>query len=238
MNTIALPPKQLSTVLASYLQIPLVNSIQFDKKLKSFTMEQRGNRSSRKGLIPTLKSYYYPQGHPSLEKKRKKYQKGRVKKGSNSQVGTTVDNQICQYIKSEFKKYPKHKFAKALLEFWKEHDQVPIAAQVPVYIEKFQCITQADVITRSPDGQLWVNEIKTGYPRSGYVKKGTFNHLLEVPNTRYNQWFLQCTYTTMGLRTISGDKYKGVIIQIYEDKKKGVVVKKLKHPKWITQLLT
>lgn len=231
MNTIALPPRQLSTVLTSYLQIPLVSSIQFDKKLKRFTMEQRGNTSSRKGLISCLSHHYYPNTTRSKNKSRRK------KKGSNMKQGITVDNQICMYIKSGFEKYPKHRMARSLVEYWKENDHVPVAAQVPVYIAKFKCVTQADVITRSPDGQLWVNEIKTGYPTGGFRKKGLMKHLDNVSNTVYNQWFLQCYYTTLGIRETSGEHYKGVIIQIYDDQDKGVVVKRLKHPKWISQLI-
>lgn len=214
--------------LKEYSEIPLIKSIKYDTKLKSYTMTERGLTSKRKGLISNLKKTYYP---TYVRASNKRYSK-RAKKGSSKGQGINVENQLTMYVAK--KKAPRHRMSKAILKYWKDNNHVPIAAQVPVYVKKFKCVTQADIITRTPDGQLWMNEIKTGYPTGGFVKKGKLKNLLDVPNTIYNHYQLQAFYTTKGMQEFGLD-IKSVIIQVYDEKGK-VVVKARKPPKWTHQL--
>ena len=220
-------PVKKTISLKEYSEIPIIASIRYDPKKKSYVMTERGRESKRRGLIGNLKRTYYP----TYVRAAKKYRK-RSKKGSSEAQGVNVENQLTMYVAK--RKAPTHRMAKAVLKYWKDHGHNPIAAQVPVYIDKFKCCTQADIITQTSDGQLWMNELKTGYPTAGFTKKGTFENLLEVPNTIYNQYHLQAYYTTKGMRDM-GLNIKCVLIQVYDDKQK-VVVKSRKQPKWIQQL--
>jgi len=222
-------------VVGKYLQHRIVSTIEFDKKKKSYICTVRGCRSKKPGLHSSLRRKHYPKYKHSKRKKKTD------KKGSSIKQGKTIDNQLNAYIQK--KKRPTHRMVKQLIAHWTAIGHTPIAAQLPVYIKKLDCVTQADIVTSDVDGNLWMFEVKSGFPPGGSRKKGTLNAVPgQIANTVYNHWELQRYYTTKGLQEQGLPIHESRVIHVYDEfdknlNKKVVRVKIRIPPKWVNKYL-
>lgn len=215
--------------LKAYLESPRVASIQFvggKGKHAYYTMD--GKRYG--GIHSKLKSMYYP----NYERKKRRFSKSihRAKKASSKQLGKTIDKQIFNFVLKPDKK-PKNPLARALVEYWIQLNHSVQAAQVPVYIEDLDRVTQADVITEDQFGRLWMWEVKSGFNRS--QKQGFLLHFKEgeVPNKDSNHWELQRHFTHLGLAKSGLPLFASHVINVYQNGDASIEVKKRKVPKWI-----
>lgn len=227
-----------------YTDNRLVKSIYFDYDRISYGITINGCKQSCRGLTSTLQYRFYPTYVRSTSKSGSSHRR-RQKKGSSEQLGKIVDKHLTNYVKTQ--KRPKHKMTIAIINFIEQNmEHTIVGAQLPTYIKEFRCITQADLITIDKLNRLWMIEIKTGYPRGGYRKKG--NGMLtnipskgQIPSTVYNHWQLQCHYTAKGLKECGLPLYNSCIVQAFNERKRGepvkVTVKKLETPKWIKKYL-
>ena len=217
--------------IQTYLEHPSVKGIQFNEEKKGF---MTADGTVYRGLHSMLRFYHYPTYVHSSRTKRTQ------KKGSSKAIGARVDQQLFQYVASQYKKRPKHKMAAAILVHLKQRNQIIVAAQLPVYIDKLKCITQADIVAMDvTTGKLWLYEVKTGYPTGGHRKKGTLKGkgLSRVPNTVYNHWELQRYYTMQGMHACGLPIEYSAVLHTYIDKK-AVVVNTRAIPKWVGKYLT
>ena len=215
-------PVQIHT----YLQHRLIKGITFDRAKKGF---KTADGTVYHGLHSMLRLYHYPNYVHSSRRSRTQ------KKGSSKLQGARVDEQLFEYIKSDYKKKPKHKMAVGIALYLHENNQIPVAAQLPVFIQKLQCITQADLIALdTKTNELWVYEVKTGYPAGGFRKKGELKGISGVGNTVYNHWELQRHYTVQGIEDNGLKVDRSAVLHVYMDtKKRKLEVKARKIPKWI-----
>jgi hypothetical protein len=212
--------------IQKYLQHQLIRGITFDRAKKGF---KTADGAVYHGLHSMLRLYHYPNYVHSSRRSRTQ------KKGSSKVQGARVDQQLFEYIKSDYNKKPSHKMAVEIALFLHEKNQVAVAAQLPVFIQKLQCITQADLIALdTKTDELWVYEVKTGYPAGGYRKKGELKGIPSVANTVYNHWELQRHYTVQGMEDNGLKVDHSAVLHVYMDtKKRKLVVNARKIPKWI-----
>lgn len=224
----------LPETLISYLNHDFVKNIGFDSDRKRYFYTDKGNKTVYcGGLLSKLQSLYYP-NYPRSPKRRRFNSSNKV--GSSSKMGITVDNQLMNYV--EDKKSKKNIMTRNIIDYLEnEKKHTILASQLPVKLNKWYKITQADILTidkKTNDLYMW--EIKTGFPVGGYRKRGTFNSPFDhVACTKYNIWQLQRHFTYLGL-VENGLNIKGsFILQIYRDKTKGYIVKEIGEAKWIKQ---
>lgn len=212
--------------IQKYLGHSLIKGITFDKAKRGFTT---ADGAVYHGLHSMLKLYHYPNYVHSSRRSRTQ------KKGSSKVQGARVDEQLFNYVKSEYAKKPKHRMAAAIATSLQQRNQVIVAAQLPVFIKKLQCITQADIIALDTETDaLWLYEVKTGYPAGGHRKKGVLKGIPDVPNTVYNHWELQRHYTVQGIEDNGLKIDHSAVLHVYVDsKKKQLIVNARKIPKWI-----
>ena len=147
----ALTTKSPNKSLVEYLKHPLIQSFAFNGK--AYTI----NGKIKSGLIKRLREVYYP----LYKHKMKKHKKTKLqRKGSSIRIGKTIDKEIFNLIKNPTKSKPKNDHTKALLSYWESIGHNLQAAQVPVFIKKLNCCTQADVITQDSENRLYVWEVK------------------------------------------------------------------------------
>jgi len=72
------------------------------------------------------------------------------------------------------------------------------AVELPVYIPDLECATQIDLVTSDLNQNIYVWEIKTGFPVCKR-NSGNLNWFTSVKNTPFNHWELQRHYCAVGL---------------------------------------
>jgi hypothetical protein len=220
--------------LARHLHHPLVQGARFDKKTGKYNFIKHGRMIACGGLLRHIKRIYYKSYKDN--RSRRNYKKTNVK-GSNKRQGKTVDQQIARSIERKVQK--PHPMTRALLEHFKAKGHVLQAGQVPVELNGWSKMTQADLITRDKKtGKLWVWEIKTGMPVGFFVKQGCFKAapLKDVECTKLNIWHLQLRYTVAALQASHVQVGESRVIQIYEDKERGLVIKEHEPPEWVAKV--
>lgn len=217
-------------LLIEYLSQPHIEAVQFDNGRKCFTIDGQ----TKKGLLKTLKSIYYP----TYVRKRKQYKRKGIKvkrKASNKTEGKAVDRQLVEYVRS--KKKPRHAKARALIAYWEDECKHTIqAAQVPTIINDFNGVrvTAADVITEDSEKRLWVWEVKCGYNQ--VQRQGSLKRLKDVPNKDHSHWELQRWFTHKGLVTGGLPVFASHVINVYNEGD-CITVKKRKVPTWALKQL-
>jgi len=210
--------------LVEYFDNPHIKNLAFNGK--AYTMYGK----VRSGLIKRLKEIYYPDYRHKMKKHRKtKLQR----KGSSIRIGKSIDKEIFNLINNP-KKKPRNSHTKALVSYWESIEHTLQAAQVPVFIKKLNCCTQADVITQDKEGRLFLWEVKSGFNNS---QKQSLLRNIEavVPNCEKNHWQLQRHYTTEGLNDFGLNIEGSQIINVYGEKN-DMTVKRKKNPIWCQKL--
>lgn len=186
------------------------------------------------GLIGKARKLHYP--HHKRSTRKRKY--ATHAKGSTAKQGVSVHEQLRDSLTG---KAPRHRMARAILEYWAERGETLQACEVPVWVEQLRCATQADCITRDKHGQLVLYEIKTGYPIGGFTKQGVLRGVPGrngIPNTVMNHWQLQLRYTQLALVQSGVAIARACVLQIHDYKKKGaseteLKLKVRKQPPWV-----
>ena len=212
-----------------YLKSQFAKSFRYSKRVRGYIC----HLGHRRGIHSTLRKKYYP------TYKRSKRRKNTIKRGSSLKLGKSVDDAITKYVKNG-RKIPKRcpRMAVALINFWtKTHKHVILSTQLPVHVKLLNCYTEVDVITKAPNGELFLWEVKTGFPPGGSRKKGVLKGT-KVPNTVYNHWELQRYFTWSGLADSLQIKEKNSsVINVYEIHRPGqqvkISVEARKQPEWI-----
>jgi hypothetical protein len=224
----ALNPDNPNEDLVKYLNNPFIQSITHNGECFSI------DGVIKRGIHKTIKKLYYP--HYTVKKKKSFRRTKLQRKGSSTVKGINIDKHIFDLVKKpQKKKSMRNSSVNALLSYWDTLEHTLQAAQVPVYIQSLNCCTQADVITQDKNGQLFVWEIKSGF--NARHSQGTLLHIKErVPNSEKNHWQIQRHYTTQGLLDFGLPIKGSQVINVYEEGKDKVIVKRKKNPTWCKQL--
>jgi hypothetical protein len=223
--------------LEPYLQDALIRSIVFDAKKQCYAYNYKGVQVTCGGLVKKLRRTYYPQ----YKRKRRKYNKKNPakKRASSIAQGKRTDYELFEYVRTETK--PTDTLAKGLVQYWEQtKGHCIVAAQVPVWIDDFQCITQADVMTQDKQGRLWLWEVKTGW--NGVRKQGNLHTLQSVPNNDRSHWQLQLHFTQKGLLQRGVPIYQARVINAYTEwmskaQPHVVRINEIRPPKWVSSQL-
>lgn len=195
-------------LITAYLETPFVKSVALVGRgtRRGFT----SNIGRRPGIHSTLRKRFFKR-YVNSKRSRKTN-----KRGSSRKIGTAVDKAITKYVKTG--KLPRGRMARRLILHWTTVlGHIVEATQLPVYVKKLNCITQADVITKNAKGELFMWEVKTGYPPGGYRKKGVLTGT-KIPSTKYNHWELQRLFTWTGLAgPLQICRENTYVIQAYEN---------------------
>lgn len=199
----------LDPTLAAHLASPFVQSVQFNDDFECYTYVKHGVRVHCGGLINKVRREYYP--HYKRTRRRRKTNK----KGSSTVLGKRVDNQVEAYLTQRTK--PGNVLARRVLHYLlKEQGHTLQACQVPVFVKRYKCVTQVDLLTLDAKDRLWMWELKTGYPNmrsQGTLKK------LDVRNSRLSHWELQRHYTALALKQHKVNVYKSAVLHVYSEYK-------------------
>jgi hypothetical protein len=206
-------------VLWDYLHGYFATHASFSHESKSYTFREETNPKHVHhigGLLNKIRARHYPQYTQRQQRRHQKTQR----KGSSAKQGKLVDAQLM----ASFKVAPTHRMAIAIMEHFRINKQTLQACQVPCYVNLLQCMTQADVITRDSRGNLYLYEIKTGYPIGGFHKQGVLRNIPStgvasatgIPNTKMNHWQLQLRYTQLALEQHGVHIHRAYILQVYD----------------------
>ena len=222
--------------VVKYVEQEFCSTFGFDKEIYQFSFQSHGVTKYAKGLRSKLKGEFYPKYKKSEQKRHRRT----IQVGSSSAQGTRVDNEIMKItgIGKNKKKRPKklHKLTSAIVDKLEEQGHIFVASQLPVNIDYWNRATQADLVTRK-NGQLWMFEIKTGFPVGGFSKKGKLKPpLSRVDSTIYNHWQLQRHYTHQGLLVNGLQITESRIIHAKFHRKKGIVCEIKSNPKWTEKI--
>ncbi len=219
--------------LATYIETDFVKSAKLVGDPPRYECRVNGMLMQCAGIHSTLRRKYYPK-YVYTSRRR-----STQKRGSSKKQGTQIDDEIFKYVKSKTK--PKHWMTKRLIK----HFEVTLGhtiqcTQLPVYIKELHCVTQVDVITSCAKGNLYMWEVKTGYPTSANsLKKGIMTNV-HAPSNPFNHWELQRFFTFKGLEghvnVLEKHTFVVNIYQTVKKKQKSVSIKAHKHPEWIKKL--
>lgn len=232
------PSDTLDPRITTYLQDEFISHIDFNEIHGGYIFRENGVDQVCGGLIRALRTTYYP----TFSYRTKKRRKIRCKKNSDKTQGKKVDAQIERYIESGGRIMPTHRMALALVQYWTKRNHTLQAAQVPVYVDQFKIVTQADVITRDKDGRLWMWEVKTGYPSCPKQKhKRLFRVKGVVTNHPFNHWELQREFTLRGLIDKGLPVSESRVINVYDeyrkvDQTKVLTIKCRQPQKWAKEI--
>lgn len=216
--------------ITRYLKDSRIASIDFDEYQGSYVCDD----GLRRGLKKGLERMYFPH----FVYKTRKSKKRRIRKGSNAEEGSAVDEALADYIAT--RALPREcGMAMAIIMHLEDGlGHTLEAAQLPLFVPlgpRDERITQADLITSDLDGRLWMWEVKCGYNR--VQKQGNLKRLSNVPNRYHEHWELQRHYTHLGLvKSGLKDLYKSHVMNIFiEDDQYGI--QKRPIPKWCNDQL-
>jgi len=213
--------------LIGYLSGPVIRALSKDPVTQHYAM----GGQVKGGLTTHLARRYYP----TYQRKKHKHRKGQVraKKASSRKEGLAIMKQLMEFISNGTK--PRNALAGAIVHHFRQNNHSLQAAEVPVYIQSIDKVTQADLITEDAEGRLWMWEVKSGYNR---VQKQGFmmSPLQTVPNRDHEHWELQRHYTHVGLQEQGLALHKSHVLNVYLDKDKRVHVDQRPVAKWIKDL--
>jgi hypothetical protein len=213
-----------------------------NQKYKKYRFFHAGMTHEGGGVIGLLERRFYP--HYETNRSRRNHKNVMVR-GSNSNLGKTVDRQLCAWtVLGGAGKRPKrlNKLAGALMKYLEDIGHTAQAAQFPAVIPNVLPLrmTQADLITKDGFGRMWLWEVKTGFPVGGFRKQDVFQgritdaNGMSVPCTKYNIWQLQLHFTRLALESAGIHIDEARVIQVFENKAKaGVQIKVHPQPEWV-----
>lgn len=191
-----------------YAQQEAVRTSAFDKRTKRYTYQKYGLKHSARGLTRFLKKKFYP--HWKTPRRRHCKERTHIKLASSKALGRRVDRELQRIVvagnKEQGKRralpYPKklHPLTQAIVDYWARQRLTPVAAQLPVQIEKLGIMTQADIIVQNEDGQLFMHEVKTGHVGLSVAKGNMKPPYAHVKCTKGAVWDLQRHFTANALR--------------------------------------
>lgn len=230
----------LDPSIARYLHSEVPQSARFSEKTHCFHYTKEGGRPVQCGGIHTMLQRLFYSHYQSNRSQRDHARVNVV--GSDAKKGQLIDSQLDLAVEG---KKPEgrtkwHRMTLALLEYWRVRGHTLQATQIPVELcNGWGRMTKADVITKAPDGKLWLWEIKTGYPVGFYRKQKWFQSapLKDIDCTQQNIWFLQLHYTHQALHTNAGIRIEGGarILQVYAKKgEKQLTLEERTPPEWLT----
>lgn len=190
-------------------------------------------KETYQGLHTRMKKLFFPPQEWDV-RRRNKWTK---KQGSSLKLGKAVERAIDKAVFNNNGKKPRkmHALARKVLDVWEEelgHDvQV---AQLPVVITGGRCCTQGDYFTVDREtGELWLWELKTGWPviprkpvnflnlrlspssNSGKKKR---KRTTGIPCTPFNKWELQRLITHMAYEKEMGMKIaRSRVIHVWKE---------------------
>ena len=210
--------------LQKYLTQPEVHSAQLEPRGKymiyTYT-DKYGKKVRTGGLTAFLKDKFYKYFKVS---KRRFNRKGFQKKASSRALGNRIDKELSMVVEGRQKK-KWHPFTLEIQKYWSLKGYTPIAAQLPVVVSGSTRMTQADVILKDSKDRLWMHELKTGHVAVGIVKGSFAAPFQSTPCSKGNQWDLQRHFTEMSLKERGLPLYGSRVLHVYEDKKRGIIVK-------------
>jgi hypothetical protein len=213
----------LHTSLSKHLSSPLAQTARLNDH--GYVIVKSGRPQVCGGLTRLLRARFF--AHYKDNRSKRNHKTVRVK-GSSAAQGCKVDEDIGLYVAGEKTLKDTHPMACALIEHIESLGHTMQAAQVPVEVEPWR-VTQADWLTRdSETGELWLWEVKTGYPVGLHRKQKQFTGAhAGVDCTKLNQWHLQLLYTKRALEAAGVKVAHSRVIQIHE--KKDVTPNKMKR---------
>lgn len=211
------PPANLHPQLAAHVETTMVKSAMFDEIAKRYSFIKAGGRITCGGLVYPLMRKFYPH---YVRNRSRRDKKTRIK-GSSEKQGKTVDRQLTEYTLTGAPPKRMSKMTGALIKWFRERGHEPQAAQLPVEIPAWFCMTQADYITRCRHtGQLWLWEVKTGAPIGVFVAQGVIANLPGPPErcTGINIWHLQLHHTRKALEAAGIPIAESRVLQIHGER--------------------
>jgi hypothetical protein len=205
------------------------------RTITAYKYEKGGRTLQVGGLLSHLEATFYR--HYKTNRSKRKYKTVNIK-GSTDKQGKVVDQQVAAACAGAKVKHP---MAKQLLSYFTLLGHTLQVGQLPVELPNalFK-VTQADLITRDANGQLHCWEIKSGFPVGFYQQQEYMTGKLaphKVPCTKLNIWHLQLWHTRNALVAAGVPIVESRIVQIYEDKQKGLVTKVHTPPEWTRHLV-
>jgi len=236
----AVAPNNVNTQLAAHVQSRMVQSAHFDKELGAYRYVKHGQMISSSGLHKALFWRYYR--HYKDNRSKRKWSTGI--KGSSDKRGIRIDREITSYVASGGTRPARPDvLTTAILDHIESLGHTPQGAQIPVEIPGWMRMTQVDFVSCDPHGRLHVWEVKSGIPVGGFVQQGFFKEIRDASNgghpvkcTKYHIWQLQLYYESKSLEAAGVPVYQQHIIQAYEDRKKGIIVKVHDPPPWTANI--
>lgn len=225
--------------LQLYCESRLVQSACFDDASKGYKYWNHGQMVLCKGLNSALFWKYYK--HYKDNRSKRKW--GTSIKGSSDKRGIRIDKEITTYVANGgIRPQYADPLTTAILNYIESLGHTPQGAQIPVEIPGWGRMTQVDYVSRDAEGNLHVWEVKSGIPVGGFVQQGYFSELRDAENnaikcTKYHIWQLQLYYESKALELAIGVPiYQSHVIQAYEDRKKGILVKVHDPPEWTMRI--
>lgn len=224
--------------LLDYAHSAPVQSARFSEADGKYAYALRGTTVMCGGLISELKRRFYPL---YVEKRKRRNSKTTKVRGSSAKQGKCVDEQLLRYVHDDGKLPARaSKMTRALIEYWEDRGHALQAAQLPVPLPQWGRMTQADCITRDPDGHLWLWEVKTGAPVGGFRTQKTQERFKGVKSARctpINMWQLQMHYTAEGLISQGVPIRERRVIQVHMEKGRDAPLVKVHPPApWLQEL--
>lgn len=225
--------------LAEYADNTFANSVSLVKRGRRTCYRVRGNDDTYMdyaGLNSNLARCYFPH----FKAPRRRHAKGTAKpkrQASKTTLGTRVDQEILLIVAGRKKKF--HPMTKHLVDYFKERGHTLQAAQLPVRVARYNCVTQADCITVDSENRLWMWEVKTGGVGINVTRgKGMFSApLSDIKVSLYGTWELQRYWTQRALRESGIPIHKSHVLNVYYDTKKDAfIVNALPNAPWTTRL--
>lgn len=222
---------QVERQFKEYLESPAVLAISHDGS--AYTLATESGPVRYGGLLAELQKRFYP-NFEHLERTGYQRWSGR---GSSRARGKMLDAQLTEWIKTGKTPKRQSKWTDAIRKVWRDRHHIQQAAQVPVRINGWKKITQADVVTRNPmTGKTCVWEVKSGMPHDLKMMQGYFSApMQDVCATKLNIWHLQLHYTALALREAGLRIDEQRIIQVYQNGKR-VSVEIHEPPEWTKRL--
>lgn len=230
-------------VLCTYLDKEIFKNMSRSSVNERYQTIVRGKYSDFGGLRKWLERRYYPHYTPS----KRRFQKGKTYKvkASSDVRGKRVDRELSQHIFDQTavgkkrrkrngpRKRKPDKLTQGILRFWRAKGHVPVASQVPVELKRIGRMTEADVVTVDPKGQLYMWEVKTcGVGIKQH--KGEFKAPYDsVPCTLPNQWELQRHYTHQGMVQGGLPLTRSFVLHATELRNGHTSIRAMPNAKWI-----
>lgn len=178
---------QLHPRLLGSLEQGFVKTVRFDGK--SYCHEGQRYR----GIHSAIERRYYP-----LQWRIKSRHYNTKKRGSSRAQGKAVERAIDRHVFEG--KTLRQRMAKAVIATWRAMNHEVQAAQWPVLLWRKNICTQVDYLTQDMEtGELWMWELKTGWPVCPRSPKRFRNLPERMPCTPFTRWDMQRAMTHWAL---------------------------------------